>query len=128
MPRGRCHEQSGLVAGGADAPDRAAYSVVERVPGVDDRRVISGIVLVIRDGLRWPDAPKDCGPHKTIHNRFIRCSRPGAFNRIFAALATKGGRPDRQMIDATHLKAHRTAASLLEQRLLPDVSDGPEAA
>ena len=70
------------------------------VPRVDDRRVISGIVFVIRNGLRWRDAPKDYGPHKTIYNRFIRWSRLGVFNRIFAALAAKGGKPDQLMIDA----------------------------
>jgi putative transposase len=36
------------------------------------------------------------------------------FNKIFADLAVKGGKPDQLMIDATHLKAHRTAASLEE--------------
>ena len=61
------------------------------VPRVDDRRVISGIVFVIRNGLRWRDAPADYGPHKTIYNRFIRWSRLGVFNRIFAELAAKGG-------------------------------------
>ncbi|RYF16179.1 MAG: transposase, partial [Oxalobacteraceae bacterium] len=39
------------------------------VPRVDDLRVISGIIFVIRNGLRWRDAPKDYGPHKTIYNR-----------------------------------------------------------
>jgi transposase len=29
------------------------------VPRVDDRRVISGIIFVIRNGLRWRDAPKE---------------------------------------------------------------------
>lgn len=38
---------------------------------VDDRRVISGIVFVIRNGLRWRDAPPGYGPHKTIYNRFV---------------------------------------------------------
>jgi putative transposase len=98
------------------------------VPRVDDRRVISGIIFVIRNGLRWRDAPREYGPHKTIYNRFIRWSRLGVFNRIFAALAAKGGRPDRLMIDATHLKAHRTAASLLKKGAFPDVSGGPKAA
>jgi putative transposase len=98
------------------------------VPRVDDRRVISGIIFVIRNGLRWRDAPKDYGPHKTIYNRFIRWSRLGVFNRIFAALAAKGGKPDRLMIDASHLKAHRTAASLLKKGLFPDVSGAPKAA
>ena len=84
---------------------------------------------MIRNGLRWRDAPKDYGPHKTIYNRFIRGSRLGVFNQIFAELAAKGGNPDRLMIDARHLKAHRTAASLLKKGQFPDVSGarrGPE--
>jgi putative transposase len=98
------------------------------IPRVDDRRVISGIVFVIRNGLRWQDAPRVYGPHKTIYNRFIRWSRLGVFNRIFAELAGQGPPPERLMIDATHLKAHRTAASLLKKGLFPDVSDAPRAA
>jgi putative transposase len=97
------------------------------VPRVDDRRILSGIIFVIRNGLRWRDAPKDYGPHKTIYNRFVRWSRMGVFNRIFAALAAKGGKSDQLMIDATHLKAHRTAASLLKRGLFPDVSAAPKA-
>jgi putative transposase len=97
------------------------------VPRVDDRRVISGIIFVLKNGLRWRDAPAAYGPHKTIYNRFIRWSRLGVFNRIFAELAAKSGKPDRLMIDATHLKAHRTAASLLKKGLYPDVSDAPKA-
>jgi hypothetical protein len=38
----------------------------------------------------------------------------GVFDRIFAASAGEGPKPERIMIDATHLKAHRTAASLLK--------------
>jgi putative transposase len=98
------------------------------VPRVDDRRVISGIIFVIRNGLRWRDAPKEYGPHKTIYNRFIRWSRLGVFNRILTELAAGGGKPDQLMIDATHLKAHRTAASLLKKGLYPDVSGAPRAA
>ena len=94
---------------------------------VDDRRVISGIVFVIRNGLRWRDAPREYGPHKTIYNRFVRWSRLGVFNKIFAELARKAGRPSRLMIDSTHLKAHRTAASLLKKGLFPDVSGAPRA-
>ena len=122
------------------------FPLSQGVPRVDDRRVVSGIIFVIRNGLRWRDVPKDYGPHKTIYNRFIRWSRMGGacqgsddaqhrwkagggvFNRIFAALAAKGGTPDRLMIDATHLKAHRTAASLLKKGLFPDVSGAPKAA
>jgi len=82
---------------------------------VDDRRVVSGIIYVIRHGLQWKDAPRGYGPHKTLYNRFIRWSRLGVFARIFSALAGGDGVPERLMIDSTHLKAHRTAASLLQK-------------
>jgi len=68
------------------------------VPRVDDRRIISGIIFVIRNGLRWRVVPADYGPPKTIYNRFIRWSRLGVFDKIFAALSAKGGKPDQSMI------------------------------
>ena len=97
------------------------------LPRVDDRRVISGIVYVIRHCLQWKDAPRVCGPYKTPHNRFIRWSRLGVFAHIFSALAARAGTFDRLMIDAIHLKAHRTAASLLKEGLLHDASGEPRA-
>ena len=39
------------------------FTLSHGIPRVDDRRVISGIIFVIRNGLRWRDAPKDYGPH-----------------------------------------------------------------
>ena len=78
----------------------------------DDRMVLSGIIHVIRNGLRWRDAPAEYGPHKTLYNRFVRWSRQGVFARIFRELAETGSDGETIMIDSTHLKAHRTAASL----------------
>ena len=98
------------------------------IPRVDDRLIVSAIIFVIKSGLRWRDAPRTYGPHKTIYNRFIRWSRLGVFNRIFVELAGQAGEPDRIMIDATHLKAHRTAASLLKGGLFPNASGAPRAA
>ena len=96
--------------------------------GVVFRELLSREAILEGNGLRWRDAPREYGPHKTIYNRFVRWSRLGVFNKIFAALAAKGGKPDRLMIDATHLKAHRTAASLLKKGLFPDVLGAPKAA
>jgi transposase len=98
------------------------FPLAHGVPRVDDRRVVSGIVYVIKHGLQWKDAPKGYGPHKTLYNRFIRWSRMGVFGCIFAGLAGEGPEPERIMIDATHLKAHRTAASLLKKGLFLAVS------
>ena len=104
------------------------FPMAHGVPRVDDRRVISGIIYVIRHGLQWKDAPRGYGPHKTLYNHFIRWSRQGVFARIFASMAADAGTPTRLMIDATHLKAHRTAASLLQKGLFPAVSAAPRAA
>ncbi|MGH6849951.1 MAG: transposase, partial [Methylocella sp.] len=92
-----------------------SFPLAHGVPRVDDRRVVSGIVYVIRKGLPWKDAPRGYGPHKTLYNRFIRWSRLGVVDRIFAAFASERPKPERIMIDAPHLKAHRTAASLLKK-------------
>jgi len=113
---------------GADPADRAYFPLSHGVPRVDDQRVVSGILHVIHNGLRWRDAPAEYGPHKTLINRFIRWSCLGVFNRIFAGLAGRRGKPDRPMIDATHLKAHRTVASLLQRGLFPAVSGPPKVA
>jgi transposase len=87
-------------------------------PRVDDRRVVSGIIYVIKHGLQWKDAPDEYGPHKTLYNRFIRWSRFCVFNKIFTELANKTSFDGSLMIDSTHLKAHRTAASLLKKGIL----------
>ena len=63
------------------------------VPRIDDRRGLSGILFVIRNGLRWRDAPEGYGPHNTIYSRFIPWSRLGEFNRILAELAALGKGP-----------------------------------
>lgn len=101
------------------------FSLPYGIARVDDRRVISGITFVIRNCLRWRDMPPGYGLHKTIYKRFVRWS---VFNKIFAELARKGSQPSRLMIGATHLKAYRTAASLLKKGLFPDVSVARRAA
>src|SRR6187401_2469252 len=50
---------------------------VRGVERQDDRRVISGIVQVLKSGCRWCDCPPEYGPHTTIYNRFVRCARRG---------------------------------------------------
>jgi len=60
----------------------------------------------------WKDAPRDYGPHKTLYNRWKRWSRMGVFATIMTELAAEAQQTEMVMIDATHLKAHRTASSL----------------
>jgi len=77
---------------------------------VDDRRVISGIVHMLKSGARWRDCPPEFGPYTTVYNRFNRWSRQGLWLRMFEALTGHNGIFDGAAIDATHVKAHRSAA------------------
>ena len=86
-------------------------------PRVDDRRVLSGIIFINRNGLRWRDAPKEYGPHK------------GIFAQMMVGLAAEHSEKNTVMIDATYLKAHRTASSLGVKKGGVDVLlDEPKAA
>ncbi len=98
------------------------------VPRACDLRVISGIIFVLKRGLQWRDAPAEYGPHKTLYNRFKRWSEMGVFDQIFMALVSQNVPPDQLQIDATHLKAHRTAASLLKKGMFPVLSGAQKAA
>lgn len=79
-------------------------------PRVDDRRVISGIVHVLKSGGRWVDAPTVYGPRKTLYNRFVRWAAKGIWVDIFHALASAGGPPAELLIDSSAVKAHRCAS------------------
>lgn len=96
---------------------RPFFSKSRGRPRVDDRRVLSGIVFVNRNGLRWRDAPSAYGAHKTLYNRWKRWGEAGVFTRMMEGLAAAGAEPKTVMIDATYLKAHRTASSLRVKRM-----------
>jgi transposase len=95
----------------------AQWSVIEPLlpknqPGAhrtDDRRVISGIVHVLKTGCRWQDCPSVYGPPTTIYNRFRRWTMRGLWRRLFETLAHANPGED-QAIDSTTAKAHRSAA------------------
>ena len=93
-------------------------------PRVDDRRVLSGIIFINRNGLRWCDAPREYGPPKTLYNRWKQWGDLGVFARIMEGLASEGTEHRTVMIDATYLKAHRTASSLRAKKGCLTISAG----
>jgi len=80
-------------------------------PRVDDRRVISGILHVLKTGCRWRDVPPDYGPPTTVYNRYHRWAQRGIWQRIFEKMAAAGPVPEELSIDSSHVKAHRSAQS-----------------
>ena len=106
-------------------------------PRVNDRRVLSGIILINRNGLSWLDAPAAYGPPKALYNPWVRWNRLGGCARVLMELAAEGRERDTLMIDASHplpgswlftnherVKAHRTAASLRAKKGGPAALSG----
>ena len=79
-------------------------------PRVDDRRVISGIVHILKSGRRRVDAPANYGPRKTLYNRYVRWAAKGVWERFFHALSAAAGAPAHVLIDSSAVKAHRSAS------------------
>ena len=75
----------------------------------DDRRILSGIMHVLKIGCRWQDCPKEYGPHKTIYNRFSRWSEKGVWQKIFECVAGPSEPPEAASLDSSHVKIHRCA-------------------
>ena len=80
---------------------RGRLAAVRGVERADDRRVISGIVHVLRCGCRWCDCPEAYGPPTTIYNRFVRWARRGIWENLFRELAGSGRSTDTQMINSS---------------------------
>ena len=74
---------------------------------VDDRRIISGIVHMLKCERRWQDCPSDYGPPTTVYNRWNRWSRRGVWGRILTALTDEGWINETAQIDSSYVKAHR---------------------
>lgn len=77
-------------------------------PRVDDRRVLSGIIFINRNGLRWCDAPIEYGPPKTLYNQWKRWGEKGIFAWMVEGLAAEAAVPkigcvERQGDKALHL-------------------------
>jgi transposase len=79
-------------------------------PRVDDRRVISGILHVLKTGCRWRDTPSEYGPATTIYNRYNRWSRRSLWQRLFEQVAGSGDVPQELTIDSSYVKVNRSAA------------------
>jgi transposase len=74
---------------------------------VDDRRIISGIVHMLKSGCRWKDCPAEYGPHTTVYNRFTRWAERGVWEGLFRAFAQRSRSTATQMIDSTALSLAR---------------------
>jgi transposase len=79
---------------------------------MDDRRVISGIVHVLKSGCRWTECPEVYGPPTAIYNRFARWARRGIWDTLFRKLAGEDQAELQRLIEANRVAARRRSRRL----------------
>lgn len=93
---------------------QAIQIVLPRLPRgqerLDDRRILNGILWVLRTGAPWRAMPPIYGSHFTCYNRYVRWRKAGVFDRIVAAIE-KAYAGNVEMIDAASVNHHPHATN-----------------
>jgi transposase len=100
---------------------------------LDHRRIINGILWILRTGAPWEDLPERYGTRGTVSSRYYRWRKAGIWDRIFADLqaqADADGALDWTIhfVDSTIVRAHQHAAGAKKGIPKPKRSGGVRAA
>src|SRR2546429_6211082 len=84
-------------------------------PAADHRRILNGILWLLRTGAPWRDLPERYGPWSTIASRFYRWRKAGIWAQLFAAVQQQADARvaldwDVHYVDGTIIRAHQHAA------------------
>ena len=79
--------------------------------------MLSGIIFINRNGLRWCDAPREYGAPKTLYNRWKRWGDMGVFARMMEGLASEGTEQKTVMIDVSVPAQVPESASIARQHM-----------
>jgi transposase len=82
----------------------------------DDRRIISGILYMLRSNTRWQDCPSAYGPPTTVYNRWNRWCGRGLWPILFAAIA-KASPADVAGIDPAAIRPQRVGTGMRRPRV-----------
>ena len=84
-------------------------------PAQEHRRLLNGILWVLRTGAPWRDMPERYGKWTTIYSRFQRWRKSAVWDKMFAELQTALDVESNvdwevRFIDSTTVRAHPHAA------------------
>jgi transposase len=84
-------------------------------PAADHRRILNGMLWILRTGAPWRDLPKRYGPWRTVASRFYRWQKAGVFQQLLDTLQQRADATGRvnwslHYVDSTIVRAHQHAA------------------
>lgn len=84
-------------------------------PREDDRKLLSGMLWVLRTGAPWTDMPKQYGSSSTAHRRFVEWVHTNIFEKVSLELGEEFNveewlEDDSWQMDSTVVRAHRSAS------------------
>ncbi|MGY4494902.1 transposase [Pseudomonas sp. TE3610] len=84
-------------------------------PRIDDRRMLDGVLWILRSGAAWRDMPEEFGPWSTVYQRFRDWRNRGTFDQMLKRLhlrLNEQGLIDLRtwMIDSTAVRATRASS------------------
>jgi len=71
--------------------------------------VVSGIVFVLHEGIRWRALPTVFGRWQSVYSRFYRWTKRGIIEGLFAGVATSLRKGTMCSLDASYIKVHQDA-------------------
>ena len=80
-------------------------------PSSDNRTALNGMLWINRTGAPWEDLPERYGAKSTVHDRFMKWTETGIFEKIFEILSSDADMQDCG-IDSTSSKVHQHAAGV----------------
>lgn len=89
-------------------------------PWSDRRKVLNGLLWILRTGAPWPDLPVRYGPFQTAHRRFQNWVKSGVMEKLLQTLAKhlqQAGGLDLQecFVDGTFVPAKKGATGREDQ-------------
>jgi len=93
-------------------------------PSHDHRRIINGILWIVRTGAPWRDLPERYGAWATVSGRFYRWRKQGLWQQILQKLqqlADAKGQLDWELhhVDGSVIRAHQHAAGAKREAIDP---------
>ncbi len=94
-------------------------------PYTDHRRVVNGILWVLRTGAPWRDMPERYGAWQTCHSRLVRWQKTGLWTRLLQTLQAEADKQSNVegegcAVDSTSIKAPPHAAGALRDPATQD--------